>query len=368
MRRRQSHRTLTGSRIYQRRGRFYYFAPEPVLNPKTGRVTRWVNLCPVSDGELAARVLLAELFPVGASATDFTRHLDAYKLRVLKKREADRPKEVARVAIFEQSGKEFVRQCREIGTAFEAFNVIQVEPVDIARFLDQWEGRRMAEVYKATLSKFFAWCVRTGLRSDNPVRDVTVEKSSKRDRLLSPEEFRAVRDALLAGKDKRITQSGAMVQCYVDLCYYLYQRTTEIRLLKWSDVKDDVIMFKPTKTEKSSGAKVAVPITPAIRAALDRAKSLGTVKGLYVIHARKGQAYDAHGLGTAWRRACQRAGVEDATLKDIRAMAASAAKQQGYELTEISVGLAHTDTKMTEHYVRGRETPVSQVKLKEMGK
>jgi integrase len=55
--------------------------------------------------------------------------------------------------------------------------------------------------------------------------------------------------------------------------------------------------------------------------------------------------------------------VDDATLKDIRAMAASDAKRAGYEEKQIQVGLAHTDVGMTEHYIRQRETPVSEVVL-----
>ncbi len=39
---------------------------------------------------------------------------------------------------------------------FQAFDTAQVAPSDIALFVDQWEGRRMAEVYRSHLSKFFS--------------------------------------------------------------------------------------------------------------------------------------------------------------------------------------------------------------------
>lgn len=104
-----------------------------------------------------------------------------------------------------------------------------------------------------------------------------------------------------------------MVQCYIDLCYMLYQRTTEIRLLKWSQIDSSagVIHFTPTKTERSSGATVSVPITPAVEAVLERARKIGSVKSMYVIHKLNGEYYATRGIGTAWVRACARAGVTE---------------------------------------------------------
>ena len=96
---------------------------------------------------------------------------------------------------------------------------------------------------------------------------------------------------------------------------------------------------------------------------LDRARQLGAVKSLYVVHTGRGQPYTANGIGSAWRRACARAGVKDATLKDIRAKAATDAKKAGYTRKEISVGLAHTGESMTEHYLRGRDAERSRVEL-----
>lgn len=64
---------------------------------------------------------------------------------------------------------------------FQAFDTAQVAPSDIALFVDQWEGRRMAEVYRSHLSKFFfQLACRKGFRKGNPTREVTLEKSETR--------------------------------------------------------------------------------------------------------------------------------------------------------------------------------------------
>lgn len=368
MSRRKSHYTLTNSRIYQKRSRFYLFAREAIENPNTGKVAKWHSLCPVSDGEAKATQLASEILrqqPAEHAKGDFSTHMETYRLAMLKRREADRPREPARVKIFESGNKELSRICNGIKSAFEDFNTEQVLGVDVARFVDQWQGQRMAQVYLSRMSDFFRWAVRRGLRADNPCQNIRVEKPEKRKRYLTDAEWHSIRDALMVGVDGKQTPSGPMIQCYVDLCYLLYQRTTEIRLLKWSQVDIDggVIHFMPTKTERSSGLSVGVPISDEVGAVLERVRTIGKVRSLYVVHTLQGQPYTTHGIGDAWSRACERAGVVDATLKDIRAKAATDAKRAGYTRSQIRVGLAHTDESMTEHYLRGREATQSEVRL-----
>lgn len=91
---------------------------------------------------------------------------------------------------------------------------------------------------------------------------------------MTDEQYLAIHRNLAIGKDKRPTRSGPMVQCYMDLLYLLYQRGTEVRLLRWDQVTDEGIKFKPTKIERSSGMTVFVPMTAAIREILDRVKSI----------------------------------------------------------------------------------------------
>lgn len=366
--RRKSHPTLTMSRIYVKGKRYYLFAREPVEHPETGKIARWHPLGPVADGELLARHKAASILKgkqhIGGRGS-MPSHVESYRLDVLKRRETKRPTEAPRRKIFEAGNDNITSVCRVIGSAFEDFDVEQPIGVDVARFVDQWAGQRAAQVYLSRLTDFFRWAIRKGLRTDNPCADIRVEKPENRTRYLTDSEWHAVRDALLIGKDDRKTSSGPMIQCYVDLCYLLYQRTTEIRLLKWPqvDLEAGTIAFRPTKTERSSGVAVLVPITADVRSVLERAKTLGKIKGIYVIHTAKGQPYTANGIGSAWRRACERAGVEDATLKDIRAKAATDAKKRGYSRKEISVGLAHTGEGMTEHYLRGRGAEMSNVEL-----
>ncbi len=380
---RKKNASLTNSRIYIRRGKYALFWRYPIQDPRTLKMTKWHMLCPVSEGELRARTLAAAIIAHNTTAEhegDLAGHVDRYVDELLTLREKDRPKEPARIKLFDEANKEIRRSFGVIKDGFTEFDVEQVIPVDVARFLKQWHGRRMAQVYLSRLTGFFAWACTEGIRADNPCREVSVKKPPKVKTYITHEQWHAVRDALLIGKDKVPTLSGPMVQCYVDLCYLLYQRTTEIRLLKWSqvDLKAGFIYFRPTKTERSSGASVAVPITPAVRVVLERSRKalaegkvartkkeprLGTVQSIYVIHTRQGQPYQTRSLADAWERACERAKVEGITLKDIRAKAATDAKRAGFTRAQLRVALAHTDEAMTEHYLRGLDAEASDVVL-----
>jgi integrase len=366
MRKRSTLRGLTNSRIYQRGNRFYLFSAKPIENPATGKVTKWIPLCNVSDGERIARSKADEVLHHNDSTPgkgDLPARIEIYRLKVLRKRSKDSPSEPARKKVWDELTKEITRQFRKIAEAFADFDVDQVMPVDIAEFVDQWEGQRMAQVWHSRLSGFFAYACRKGWRNDNPCREVAVEKPASRKRYITHKEYHAVRDAALIGKDGKKTPSGEMLQCYMDLCYLLYQRTTEIRLLKWSqiDMENEVIHFTPTKTERSSGISVDLPITQPIQAVLERVRKLGTVKGIYVIHTRKGQPYNTRGIRSAFSRACERAGIEGATLKDMRAKALTDAKNSGFKREQLQVAAAHTDPAMTDEYIKNRLPEKSEV-------
>ena len=313
-------------------------------------------------GEVSRRVAHArEVNRQADQEGDMPRLLRQWNAYEIGKRDRSAPKDEQRRKMHDTRNKDLKLLTAVCAEAFSAFDTNQIGPSDIALFVDQWEGRRMAEVYRSHLSKFFQWACRKGHRKDNPTREVTVEKSEARAVYMTHKQFNECREALLTGRDGKATQTGIMVQCYVDLLYLMYQRTTDIRLLKWSEIKEDGIHFVPSKTEGSSGADVLIPMTAAIRAVLARARGATKVDSIYVISTKRGEPYNASGLRTAWRRACFRAGHAGLILKDIRSKAATDAKLAGYQKKQLSVGLAQTAEKTTDTYIRVHETPTSEI-------
>lgn len=359
-------RTLAGLRIYIRRGKYQYFSPVPLVSLTTGKATKWHVLCRVEDGEIKACTLRDALINRRTEEPDdgdFLIWFRKWKTSIGERRAKDMPSDPARAKVWETGGKALMSALGVVEEAFRKADLSEITPAIVATFVDQWEGRRSAQAYRGHLSKFFAWCCRKGLMNTNPAREVTVKAPPQRDVYITDAEYVAIRNACAVGRDGRPTRTGEMVQGYMDLLYLMYQRGTEIRLLKWSDVKEDGILFKPTKTEKSSAAKVLVPIGTDVKAVLAKLRRIRKTRSMYVIHTEHGQPYTAHGIGSLFERACERAGVKGVTLKDIRAKAATDASRAGYTDEQIKTALAHTDLATTRRYIRGRSTPMSEVEM-----
>ena len=340
----------------------------PRVYPKHGSLwfvdiaRKWHKLCRVDAGEAAMYQALAA------------------RLEVLPLRRMP-----AAIATFEQdylrslavsTQKEHARLLDVAAGEFADFDVPDVQPSDIARSIKNlYAGRPTAgRHYKARLSTFFRWTVEQGLRPNNPCREIWLKAPPRRDRYISDDEFKRIRAALLLGDDGKPTRAGEMARAFAELCYLTLQRPTDVRRLLWSQVRDEAaIAFKPSKTAGSSGAKVLVPITPAIRAVLERARAFvpktkkgklqRELKSIYVVHALDCGPYTMSGLRSAWKRACKRAGIANARIKDLRAKSLTDARRAGYGKEALQIAAAHASFETTEIYLKPFEEPMSTVRL-----
>lgn len=335
-------------------GRYYRVQTLP------GRKQKWHKLTRVSDGVAAMYRALADLdMDAAPSGTGIPDRLTVWLQIALPGLSASEQKETARMA-------------GVISTAFQDFKVHQVKTHHIHEFLHVnfvlKDKARTAQRYRAILAKFFRWSIIQDERQDNPVDAIRLKAPPTRDRYITDAEYCSIRDAMLIGLDGRQTASGPMMQIFVDLCYLTGQRSTEIRRLRWAQIDEAAgcIRFKPSKTAKSSGLKINVPITHQIAEVLARAKTLMRTKARlspYVVHTQEGGQYTAHGIGSAWERACKRAGVTGATVKDIRPKSAMDAEEAGYSMEDIQTTLAHEDTGTTRIYLKKRSAKTSKVEL-----
>jgi integrase len=361
--------TLAGTRIYEENAWFKYFAPESIPDPRTGVLKRWHKLCLVSEGETQARVMLDKLLnrvkPMDAPG-DFPIYFRQWRKYMQQRRDLKSPKDADLKKMYEKTGRNYRGVYDQIEKGFSNFNLTDIQPMDVYAFLEFWEGQRSAQTNRAHLSKFFKWANKKGLRQDNPATAdvIELEAPPNRDVYITDEQFHKVRDALLIGKNGKPTRSGPMMQCYIDLTYLLFQRTTEVRFLKREQIDEEkeLMYFQPIKTKNSTGAKVNVPIGPAIREVLNRLKSIGKMRSLkYVIHNQHGAQYGASGLRSAWERACVRAEVSGITTKDIRAKAGTDAKTLGYSMEQIQTHMVHSEIATTEGYMKGKGIPTSEI-------
>lgn len=314
------------------------------------------KLCRVSEGEaklyevLSQRKLLTSLDTVPAAVATFKKS------------------GMGKLAV--SSRAEHARLLDIFAEEFAEFGVDQVTAADIKQSaLNLFPGKASAaRAYKSRISTFFRWCMvdnRPPLHpGPNPCKEVWLDKPPKSKTKWTDDLFWRMRNLL-----------SPMHQCYHDLSLLLYQRTTDIRRLRWSQIRGGVIHFEPTKTARSSGAAVDVPVTPEIQEVLDRALELARVLGpeSYVIQTTAGTAYTATGISSAYERADAKlhtpTGAEKPERlglnpKSLLPYAVTRAKRVlGYSLEQLKDARAHTSITTTEGYVQMHDTPVSQVRM-----
>lgn len=333
------------SRVYKKSGSYYWF-------PKGGS---WIKLCRVEDGEVKMLERLAgekKKREASNGRGDMPAYIDEY---VRTKRDEHRESGWHRYGDYAKN-------------SFADLDVTQIDNAAVVEFLKaNWaEKLPMQRAMRAFLSGFFQWCRENRYYvGENPCNGIRLKIPKPRDIYITNEHFEKIRAEL---------ERAPMVLCIVDLCYLTVQRSTEVRSLRWKrendtsswvDRDNGVIHFMPSKTRDSSGLAVDWPITPDIDAVLERARSIGKIKGPFVLHTARGKFWSDKSALRVWKEACERAGVAHCgyTIKDIRAKALTDAEKAGYDIDALKVAAAHKKKTTTETYFKDRNIPLSTVRL-----
>ncbi len=111
---------------------------------------------------------------------------------------------------------------------------------------------------RASLSAFFVWCMREGLVEQNPVMGTGRRPEKSRERVLSPEELKAIWNTT-AGTDD--------YSAIIRLLMLTGCRANEIAALRWSEIHNDRIVL-PAERTKNARMHI-VPLSDAAKAILE---------------------------------------------------------------------------------------------------
>jgi integrase len=176
------------------------------------------------------------------------------------------------------------------------------------------------------------------LIESNPAIGIARHTEQQRKRLITPAELQAIRQ-----------QCGPRLRVIVDLLALTGQRIGDVLAIRRGDLTDAGIRFRQQKTDKP----LVVAWSPALREAVERAKALNrNVVTLTLLQNRMGKAPDYRTIRDQWAAACVAAGVSDAHLHDLRAMALTRARSQGKDATALA---GHSSPAMTARYLRDRD-------------
>lgn len=255
----------------------------------------------------------------------------------------DRALDDMKLTVAASTAKNYTSCAVRVKEAFAEFGPEQVEPVHIAKFLDDNKATpSMANLLRSFLKGVFQRAVRWGVVKANPVRDISQFTTRSRDRYITIDEF-----------DKIKKNASPTMACLMDIAYITGQRIGDCLGMRYADITDTGVFVKQKKT----GARILIAMTPDLEEVISRARKLHvSVKGLTLFHRRDGTPIPYNTIYGHWQRACEAAKVENAHFHDIRAAAATDAKDAGLDSKTL---LGHTTESSHNRYLRSKETKVA---------
>jgi len=218
--------------------------------------------------------------------------------------------------------------------------------------ITQQHVRQFLELYRNTpnirnrmltvLRKIFEKGCNLGACDFNPAFGVPRLQERKRDRLLTLEEFQAIR-----------SKANAHTRLIIDMCYLTAQRIGDVLNIQHSHITQKGIHFTQQKTKR----RLLVKSTPELEAVVREAKALRKVMCTYLFHpVGKRTPYSYRAIKDNFDRAREHAGVEHCTIHDIRAMALTHVDAAGGDAMALA---GHYSRSTTERYIRDRRTTVA---------
>ena len=163
-----------------------------------------------------------------------------------------------------------------------------------------------------------------GAPTANPVAAHPTEREhNERDRVLSAEEFGQVYDA-----------AKTWLKPMLLMAYHTGMREGEIRSLRWDqvDLKTDTIRLKSSDTKTDE--RRIVPLNQTLTALLKSATRYIACPLVFpnpLALGRSDPRYKGSSIGHAFTRACQKAGVQNATFHDLRHTFVTNARRSGVD-------------------------------------
>lgn len=259
--------------------------------------------------------------------------------------------------------KENRRAIARLRSVFGPLSLTEVRPVLIYKYAAEREKKTQARREVRVFSHVFTKAVEWGLIDRHPFKgEVRLKGEKPRTRYVEDWEF----EACLKLVPKRTKGSVLMIQAYIRLKLLTGLRRGDLLRLPIDAFKEDGIHVFPRKTLHSTGKKIIIEWSPALREAVTMAKQARPSEvGEFLFCNRRGECYfdeekeTADGWNSMWQRFVKRVRAETGvkvrfTEHDIRAKSASDADS----LEHAQKLLTHADSKITDRVYRRKPEKV----------
>ena len=318
-------------------GRYYLVVAD-------GKARRWVALTMVKDGLPAFLRALADKRDAGASVYLMPALVADWQRKVMPKHAP-------------HTQKMDVHYNALIAETFRDFRPAEVMPPDVMGLLELLQARpKTHNMVRAQIGELMRFAAETGHRppGTNPVAELRTIRTPPRSRYITDSEVRRIKVAAIRGADGLDTRSGPMLCALIDMAYLTGQRIGDLLAMEWAQIGQDGIAFLPSKTSKSTGARLVVAWSPRLRDVVARLRRLRIEREAFtarVFTTQDGQPYTYSGAGTAWKRAVKRSGITGLTFNDLRAKAITDTDSSQGRAAANAKG-AHSTEGQTMDYIR----------------
>lgn len=217
------------------------------------------------------------------------------------------------------------------------------------------------------LSRAFTKAIEWGYREDHPMIEGKFRKLSTPPRTRYVEDWEIVEALSLASRRKR--GSLHAVRAYIKLKLLTGMRRGDLLRLRTTDLKEDGIHVQPRKTAVTTGKRLVIEWTDALRQAVEEAKTARPVDiGPLLFCTKHGDCYvkndgTASSWDSMWQRFMNRVLAETKvkerfTEHDLRVKCGSDAET----LAHAQQLLAHADSATTQRIYRRRPEHVKPLK------
>jgi len=262
---------------------------------------------------------------------------------------------------------ENLRAIMRLRAVFGKRSITSIRPQLIYQYasksVTRTQGRREIRVFSHVYTKAVEW----GLIDRHPFKgEVRLEGDRPRTRYVEDWEF----EECLKLDSKRKKGSVLMIQAYLRMKLLTGLRLGDLLRLTMDSLREDGIHVLPRKTAHTTGKRIIIEWSPALRDAVEMAKqSRPFVGGDYLFCNRRGECYfddeqdTSYGWNSMWQRFMERVLAETKvkerfTEHDIRAKAASDAET----LEHAQKLLAHADSKITDRVYRRKPEKVKPLR------
>lgn len=190
---------------------------------------------------------------------------------------------------------------------------------------------------RAMLNKALAWeYLQTG---KNSAQYIARYREAVRRRVLSPEELPRFHQALAL-------EPSAVNRDAILLLLYTGARSANVFSMHWSEIDFERRLWLIPDTK--NGEPHVIALTEEAIAIVERRKQLRA--SVFVLPGR-GSTGHLQNLKKAWERLCDRAGIDDLRIHDLRRTMASWLANLGANQAQIQLQLGHKDPQSVKHYV-----------------